>query len=201
MSSATPLPITDEEYLFLDRRAEFKNELIDGVVVAMAGGRRAHLLISMNLSRIISTQLLDKPCEACANELRVRAEKPRNYFYPDLVIVCDNPQFVDNEFDTLTNPNVVIEILSPSTEKMDRGPKFHAYLKMPSLQAYILIAQDEYSIDLYTRQPHDWLYQNYNRPDDVVEIPSVGVRLTLSDIYAKVVFPPEPNPDDASANG
>lgn len=201
MSSTTPLPITDEEYLYLERRAEFKHELIDGVVVAMAGVRRAHSLICTNLSRIISSQLLDKPCEVHAIDFRVRAEKRRNYFYPDLVIACDDPQFVDNEFDTLTNPTVIIEILSPSTEKIDRGPKFHAYLKIPSLKAYLMIAQDRYSVEIYSRQGEGWHYQRYQMPEDRIEIESIGVRLTVAEIYHLVKFPPGPDPNEASANG
>ena len=171
MSSATPLPITDEEYLYLERRAEFKHELIDGVVVAMAGVRRAHSLICTNLSRIISSQLLDKP------------------------------QFVDNEFDTLTNPTVIIEILSPSTEKIDRGPKFHAYLKIPSLKAYLMIAQDRYSVEIYSRQGEGWHYQHYQAGEKRIEIESIGVRLTVAEIYHLVVFPPGPDPNETSTSG
>jgi Uma2 family endonuclease len=200
MSIANHMPMTEEDYLGLERLAEFRHELIHGERVVKSCSCQAHSLINTNLSRIISTELLKQPWEVYANQLRVRAEKHKDYFYPDLVIAIDGDFILDNETTTLTNPTVIIEILSPSTEQIDRGPKFQAYLKMPSLLAYLLIAQDQFSVEVYSRQAHGWLYQNYQQPDDVVEIQSVGVRLTVSEIYHKVGFPPEPNPEETSTN-
>jgi len=195
------MPKTEEDYLALEDLAEFRHELIDGELVLKSGSSQAHSLINTNLCRIISTQLLETTCQAYAIMLRVRAEKHRNYFYPDFMVACDGQFILSKESDTLTNPSVIIEILSPSSEKIDRGPKFHAYLKIPSLKAYLLIAQDRYSVEIYSRQGEGWHYQHYQMPEDRIEIESIGVRLTVAEIYHLVKFPPGPDPNEASASG
>ena len=114
---------TVEEYLALERKAEFKREYISGEIVAKAGATREHILITGNIARRLGNQLDGSTCETYTNDMRVRTT-PSDYVYPDVVVVCDEPQFEDNEFDTLLNPTVVIEVLSKSTEARDRGEKF-----------------------------------------------------------------------------
>lgn len=177
-----------------------KHELIDGQVVAMAGAGVRHIDIVTHLSREILSHL-KPPCRLMGNDTRVRASEHRDYYYPDLTIVCGERELLPGNTATLLNPTVIIEILSPSTEEIDRGPKFHAYLKIPSLKAYLLIAQDRYSVEIYSRQGDGWHYQHYQMPEDRIEIESIGVRLTVAEIYHLVKFPPRPDPNEASANG
>jgi len=105
-----------EEFLVWERAEEFRHEYRDAWIVAMSGARRAHNLISVNMARELSTSLRDRDCETYATDMRVWIAKTRLYTYPDIVVVCGEPQFIDNEFDTLLNPVVIIEILSDSTE-------------------------------------------------------------------------------------
>jgi Uma2 family endonuclease len=122
MSSAAPKAVaTPEQYLASERKAWYKHELVDGIIVPMSGANRPHNLIAGNLSREVSFRLRDRPCEAYVSDMRVSVSPTGLYTYPDVVVVCGEPQFQDHEFDTLLNPTVIFEVLSPSTEAYDRG--------------------------------------------------------------------------------
>ncbi|MFN8556189.1 MAG: Uma2 family endonuclease [Dehalococcoidia bacterium] len=178
-----------ESYLARERAAAFKSEYVDGCIVAMSGASRVHNLITTNLSREVSAQLKGRPCEVYAADMRVLVSAAGQYRYPDVVIVCGRPHFADAEFDTLTNPTVLIEVLSPSTEAADRGEKFAAYRRLDSLQAYVLVAQHELRAERYTRQGDGWLLTEYTEADDVVELAAVGCALALREVYDKVPWP------------
>src|ERR1039458_7517573 len=136
--SSLPQPfITPEEYLEVERKAEFRSEYLDGQVYAMAGTSPAHGRIALNLGRRLDEQLEGGPCEVFVADLKVRVETAGPYFYPDLVVVCGGPQLQEGHKDILVNPKVVIEILSPSTESFDCGKKFHAYARRESLSEYV----------------------------------------------------------------
>jgi Uma2 family endonuclease len=143
---------TPEQYLERERTAEFRSEYISGEVFAMAGASFDHGIIISNVTRSLNTQLEDEPCIVILNDLRVQANVTGPYFYPDIVVVCDEPRFGDDRQDTLLNPTVIIEVLSPSTEADDRGEKFVYYRRIPSLQEYVLVSQNTPRIERFVRQ-------------------------------------------------
>jgi Uma2 family endonuclease len=198
MASAADIPrLTAAQYLALERRATIKSEFLDGRMVAMSGASREHNLIAMNLSREISTQLKDRPCEAYAGDMRVCVEGSGLYTYPDLSVVCGQPVFQDAQVDTLLNPRVVIEILSASTEAYDRGKKFAQYRRIGSLTDYVLVAQDEMRVEHYVRQGDDWLLSEVCGPAGVLRIGSIGVAVPLAEVYARVELGAGPRPGTA----
>jgi Uma2 family endonuclease len=185
--------LTPEEYLAVERRNEYKSEYIDGEMVAMTGASRRHNIIAVNITASLDGQLTGRPCEIYANDMRVRIASKREYAYtyPDVVVVCGEPQFEDDHLDTFLNPTVLVEVLSESTERYDRGKKFSFYRTIESLAEYVLVAQDEYKVEQYVRQPDGrWLLADHSSPEDVVEIASVQCALALRDVYKKVVLPP-----------
>ncbi len=177
---------TDDEYLAFEREAEEKHELIDGEIVAMAGASRRHNLIGLNTATEIRFQLKGKNRETYANDMRVRMRKGR-YSYPDVVAVCGEPQFADEEFDVLLNPTVVIEVLSKSTRFRDKTEKLETFLKMESVRECLLIEQDESHIEHYIKQtPKQWLVKIYEEPDEKIVLESIDCKISLADIYAQI---------------
>ena len=151
MSTLAQQYYTPEEYLALERKAEYKSEYINGEIYAMSGASRAHILITVNLTRELSTQLRGRPCEVYASDMRVKVSPTGMYTYPDVAAVCGEARFEDGQVDTLTNPSVIIEVLSPSTEAYDRGEKFAHYRKLQSLAEYVLVAQDKMRVEHFAR--------------------------------------------------
>lgn len=191
MTSQPKTYLTPEEYLAFERKAAYKNEYIDGEIVAMTGASRMHNLVTVNLGREISQQLKGRTCEAYVSDMRVRIPSKRMYTYPDVVVVCDEPQFEDDHLDTLLNPTVLIEVLSKSTERYDRFKKFAFYRTIESLAEYVLVAQHEYRIEQYTKQPDGrWLLSDHRSPEGVVELNSIQCTLALREVYDKVSLPP-----------
>jgi Uma2 family endonuclease len=188
-SAAVKTRPTPEQYLALERKAAVKSEYLDGHIVAMAGATRPHNLIATNLTREISTQLRDRPCEVYAGDMRVYIPPTGLYTYPDVVAVCEEPHFLDGELDTLLNPTVIIEVLSPSTEAYDRGLKFAHYRRLASLREYVLVAQDRVLVERYTRQGEEWLLTEWGRPEDILRLASIDCDVALHEVYAKVQFP------------
>ena len=190
---------TVEEYLAIDDAAEGRYEYRDGEIIAMAGAGYQHIRISGNLIRHLGNRLAGSPCEALSSDLRVRAVRNRRYCYPDVTVVCGEPQFdpPDRQV-TLVNPQVVFEVLSPSTELSERGEKFTRYRQADSLQEYLLVAQDRPRVEPFYRQPEGggMIGQVVDGLDGVVRLRSLNVELSLSDIYERVTFPPlPPEPD------
>ena len=149
---------SSEEYLALERNADFKSEYLKGHIYDMAGSSPEHSAITVNVTVALGSQLLERPCQAFSNDMKVRTSPTGLFAYPDLSVVCGEPVFHDEKRDVLINPTVLIEVLSPSTEAFDRGKKFAQYQHLTSLTDYLLIAQDEARIDHYTRQSDDqWL--------------------------------------------
>jgi Uma2 family endonuclease len=189
MSTATRVRYTPQEYLSLERKSLTKHEYHDGEISAMAGTTREHSLIGGNLARAIGNQFEDRPCEVHTSDLRVSVSEPGVYTYPDVVAVCGEPRFLDNELDTLLNPTVIAEVLSESTEAYDRGAKFRNYRRIPSLREYVLVAQDRMSVERYTRQGDDWIFSELTEPDQALRLESIGCDVPLKAIYSKVQFP------------
>ena len=185
---AAKILLTPEEYLVMEREAEFKSEYRDGQIVAMPGASRQHNLIAGNIFGHIFIQFLDRTCEVYANDMRVKVSDSGLYTYPDIVAVCDEPRFEDNHFDTLLNPTVIVEVLSPSTENYDRHDKFLSYQTLESLQEYILVSQNGVHVEQYIRQNGNWTLREFRSLDDVFQLASIECELALRAIYAKVQF-------------
>lgn len=179
--------LTPEEYLQQERQATLKSEYRDGQLLAMAGASREHNRINTNLVRELSTQLKNSPCDVFSQDMKTRTS-PTKFAYPDVVIVCGEPEFLDDEDDVVTNPTIIFEILSPNTESYDRGDKFADYQQRASLQEYVLIAQDKVSVERYTRQASGlWLYERLAQREDTLTLSSVSASLRLDEIYYRVL--------------
>jgi Uma2 family endonuclease len=197
MSTAPKAYLTPEQYLEIERKAEFKSEYYQGEMFAMSGARYPHIGIVANAMRELGQQLRRGPCRPFSNDMRVRVTPTGLYTYPDVVIVCGEPQFADDTFDTLLNPTVIIEVLSESTEAYDRGQKFEQYRSLESLAEYMMISSQRVSAELFARQPDGrWLLTARSRLEDSIELQSVGCHLALADLYEKVDFSP-PQADTA----
>src|SRR5438045_3140164 len=139
--------LTPDRYLAIEREADYKSEYFGGEMFMMAGASEQHNLITTNVVREFSTQLKGRPCKAYANDMRVKVAPTGLFTYPDVVVACGDIHFDDEQKDTLTNPTVIIEVLSKSTEAYDRGEKFVHYRRLDSLQEYLLVSQDQYRIE------------------------------------------------------
>ncbi len=180
--------LTPEEYLKIERQAEYKSEYADGVVYAMAGGSEAHNLIAGNALTELNLQLRETRCKVYPSDMKVYAPNDNRFYYPDVSVVCEDTRFVDDHKDVILNPILIIEVLSESTAAYDRGKKFQAYQQIESLREYVLVAQDEAVIEKYGRQGNrDWLYTKITGIDQYVELSSVSCRILLRSIYAKVL--------------
>ena len=192
MSAQQPVHLlTEAEYLQRERQAAFKSEFLNGEVFAMAGASREHNQISTNLVVSLGTQLLDKPCGVYSSDMKVRTrtEQTRKFSYPDVVVTCGDEQYEDENNDVLLNPLVIIEVLSATTEAYDRGLKFFHYQLIPSLREYLLVAQDYCRVEKYQRQAdNQWVYSEFHELSDVVEVGTLACRLSLADIYRRVVL-------------
>lgn len=177
-----------EEYLVMERKALTKSEFRDGEIFAMTGASRKHNLIAVNIASELRTQLKNRPCEAYLGDMRVKAAQARSYHYPDISVTCGVPEFEDAHVDTLINPTLLIEILSPSTEAYDRGGKFTHYRKINSLREYLLVTQDYPSVERYALQEAGWVLTEIVALEDSVTLESIGCVLKLSEIYDKVSF-------------
>lgn len=191
-SAALSNRYTPEEYLALERKAKHKSEYFNGFITAMAGTSYEHCLLVANLSREIGLQLKEGPCDVLTSELRVLVSETCLYTYPDVIVVCGRPLLLDKIFDTVLNPTVLIEVLSPSTESYDRGDKFAHYRRLESLRDYVLVSQDKMLVERYTRQGEDWLLTVSEKPEAFLELKSIGCKVPLAEIYRKVVFPEPP---------
>ncbi len=180
--------MTEAEYLEFERASELKHELIDGEIVDMTGASFAHNVINLNVATALRNQLRGRPCSTVSSDMRVKMAK-RNYAYPDTSVVCGDPQFGDNGVDTLLNPTLIIEVLSPSTERYDRGKKFQAYREIEWLQEYVLIAQDSPRIERYVRQEHGfWQFADVSGLAAQIELVSINCTLALAEVYEQVTF-------------
>ncbi|MDE0685829.1 MAG: Uma2 family endonuclease [Candidatus Poribacteria bacterium] len=180
--------LTPTEYLNWERKAVTKHEYLDGEIVAMSGASNAHNIITMNTSYQLYDQLLDRDCLVYASDMRVRVQAPVSYFYPDIAVVCGEPRFEDDVFDTLLNPTVVVEVLSPSTAAYDRREKFTRYQQIASLKEYILISQNLIHLEHHLRQENQWSATEFQKLDDVVPVTSIECELLLGHIYRRVTF-------------
>jgi len=182
--------LTPEEYLHREKDAEFRSEYFRGEMFAMAGASANHNLIVGNCVQTLGQQLKKKPCRVYPSDLKLRIEATGLFTYPDLSVVCGDPQIETNGGDVLLNPVVLVEVLSDSTEAYDRGKKSQHYRTIPSLKHYALIAQDRHSIDCFTRKPDgSWVLTSCHALDEKVELEAIDCQLAITEVFDKVVFP------------
>ncbi len=189
MASQAKSTYTVEEYLALERAAEYKSEYLGGEIFAMSGASEPYNTITINIAGALHTQFRGRPCRVYASDMRVRVTSAGLYTYPDVVAVYGPREFADDQRDTLLNPTLICEVLSPSTEAYDRGKKFGHYRRLESLQDYLLVAQDEARVEHYTRQGDAWLLYEARDLGDTIGLPSVESELALAAIYENVEFP------------
>jgi Uma2 family endonuclease len=180
--------MTPEEYLAIERAAEFKSEYYDGQMFAMSGGTFPHVLTISNISYALRNGLPGRDCKVLSSDLRVRASG-RAYCYPDIAVLCESPRFADDQKDTLLNPVLLVEVLSPSTEAYDRGFKFSQYRKIESLQEYVLVWQTEPRIEVFQRGPGtEWIFRDFSGLDAACHLASLPCDVPLAAVYDGVPF-------------
>jgi Uma2 family endonuclease len=180
---------TVEEYLEMDRNSDEKLEYVDGEIVAMTGASDAHAIITMNIGRVLGNQLLETNCIVRSSDMRIHIPTQNKYRYPDLTVTCDEAEFVDTKPESLLNPTVIVEVLSPSTQATDRGPKVDEYQNVPSLQAYVLVAQDRPWVAYFMRNPQGgWWYDTVEDMAATVVLENPSCELALAEVYRKVTF-------------
>ena len=173
-----------------ERLAERKSEYFQGEIFAMSGASRRHVWIVANLMFELGRQLKGKPCRISASDLRLKVTPAGLYTYPDVMVVCGEAQFADDQTDTLLNPALIIEVLSESTRAYDRGRKFQHYRTLPSLIEYLTIEQDEPRIEHWTRQQEDhWDFVAIDNLARSAELASIGCVLPLAEVYDRIEWP------------
>jgi Uma2 family endonuclease len=191
MATAFEHRFTPEEYLARERASlEVKSEYVDGHIYAMAGAGLEHNEIVFNIAGTLFNALRGGPCRALINDMRVKVAKTVMYTYPDVVIVCDEPALEDAHFDTLLNPAVIIEVLSPSTERYDRGDKWAHFRQLESLRMYVLVAQDQARVETFVQRGEEWIYEEVCGEDAVLVLEPAGCSVPLSAIYERVDLQP-----------
>ena len=182
-SIAAQTYLSPDEYIAAERKATLKSEYLSGEIVAMSWASNAHNLITINVATGLYNQLAERGCRVYASDMRAGIGAGVSYFYPDVAVVCDEPRFEDNALDTLINPIVVIEVLSPSTEAYDRGEKSGRYRQLKSLQEYILISQNQVHVEHYLRQGKQWVLSEFSTLENVLPLTSIEAELSLNQIY------------------
>jgi Uma2 family endonuclease len=181
--------MTEAEYLAFDRESETKHEFIDGQVYAMSGASPNHNWIAGSTYASLYSQMRGRPCKVGPSDLKIHMPATGSFVYPDISIVCDEPEYGGEQSDMLLNPVVVIEVLSPSTEHHDRNVKFHHYWTIPTLKAVVFIAQDEARVERYNREGSNaWQMTIARGLDASMELPSIGCTLPLAEVYEEVTF-------------
>ena len=203
MSARPKRRLTEAEYLAIERAAEFKSEFFNGEMFpmqgpggpqGMAGATFAHNAVKENLASALSSALRGGPCRTLSSDMKVKVKATGLFTYPDILIVCGQPEFPDAEStDILLNPAVIVEVLSPSTEKYDRGAKFHQYQQLLTLTEYVLVAQDEALCERFVRQPDgSWLLTTFTGLSTTIDFVTVAARIPLAEIYSGIAFPEKP---------
>lgn len=185
-----PRRMSEAEYLAFDAHSDVKHEYVAGVVYAMTGAGWNHNIINGNTQTTLNNQLAEEPCSVVSNDMRLKVQSDAVSFrYPDTMVVCGEPEFDGDRTDTLTNPVVIVEVLSPSTALKDHNEKLDEYIQIETLQHYVLISQHEAKVEVYTRQnAGQWLYIQAKGLDATVALPAVDCTLHLATLYAKVRF-------------
>lgn len=196
-----PIRMSETEYLEFEEQSEIRHEYSRGMVYAMAGAEWEHTLIAQSASATLYAQLRGTKCKLPTNDLRLKVtSKKVAYRYPDFMVVCGEPRFVEDR-KIIDNPTLVAEVLSPSTALEDRNAKLREYTAIPSVQVYMLISQDEARIEAFSRFETDkWLYSSTSGLDARIELPSINCTLALADVYEQVNFDIERDSTEDNGN-
>jgi Uma2 family endonuclease len=187
MAQPAPRLLSAAEYLAQERAASTKHEFSHGQMVAMAGASLEHNVIVGNVVAELRAALRDRPCVALPSDMKIVVRASGHYYYPDATVVCGAPEFADELRDAILNPTVVVEVLSDSTERKDRGDKFHDYRSIPSCTDYLMCSSTEALVEHYTRDSDGfWRLREYG-PGDVVPLRGVEVSLSVVEVYAKAL--------------
>jgi Uma2 family endonuclease len=193
MSAVAKRLLTPAEYLAIERKAEYKSEFYRGEMFAMAGARYEHNAVKDNLFGNYFERLKGGPCRPISSDMKVKVSRTGLYTYPDLILVCGEMAFEDENHDVLLNPQVIFEVLSDSTEKYDRGKKFLHYRRVESLREYVLVAQDQPLLERYLRQPDgSWELTEFSDPNGDFTLATIPARIPLSAVYTGVELPETP---------
>ncbi len=190
MTALRKRSFTPQEYLELECKADYKSQYVAGEIFSMAGAQSAHVIIGVNLLGELRNRLRSRKCHVFSNDMRVRAESSDLYTYPDASVLCGKPEFdFSSKPESLLNPQVIFEVLSPSTELFDRGDKFARYRKLDSLTDYVLVASEAMRVEHYVRQDGGaWILTVYDQPEQHVPLRSLDCDLQLAEIYYQVTF-------------
>ena len=182
--------ISPEEYLAIERDSLERHEYFDGEIFLMAGTSEEHANISSNVNISLGTQLKKRPCKSYQSDLRVHIPATGLYTYPDVIVVCGKPQLLEDAYlDTLLNPDLIVEVLSPSTADYDKGTKFDHYRTIDSLKEYVLVWQDKKRVARYTKQTDgSWTLKDFIGEESEIVLSSIDCKLLMEDIYDKVDF-------------
>ena len=186
MSSLPKHRYSAEEYLALDRAADYKSEYVAGEIFDMVGATPRHVLIASNMAGELRNRLRDTDCQVYSADLRIQADANNVYHYPDVVVVCGRPEYMDGRRDTVTNPLIIIEVLSPTTRNYDRGDKFAHYRRLESLREYILIDQEPCHVEHFVRIESGWEFSEMDDCQGSLVVPTLGIFIPLLEIYAKL---------------
>ncbi|WNZ23087.1 Uma2 family endonuclease [Leptolyngbya sp. NK1-12] len=180
---------TPAEYLALETTADYKSEYIDGLIIPMAGGTTNHNRIALNLSSALNFAFRDINYEVFISDVRLWIPEKRIYTYPDVMIVAGEPAYFENRTDTILNPQVIVEVLSQSTETYDRERKFAAYRTIPTFREYLLVDQTSILVEQFTKAGEKrWIMQEYDETDEQISLETVPFQIKLTDLYRKVQF-------------
>ena len=187
MATAFEHRYTPEEYLARERASlDVRSEYVDGHIYATAGAGLTHNQIVVNLAGELFNALRHGPCRHFVNDMRVKVPRTVMYTYPDVVIVCGSPRLEDAHADTLLNPTVIIEVLSPPTERYDRGDKWGHFRQLESLRTYVLVAQDQMRVETLLKRGDEWIYGEVRGEDAVLVLEPAGCSVPLGAIYERV---------------
>ncbi|NCU03779.1 MAG: Uma2 family endonuclease [Chitinophagaceae bacterium] len=180
---------SQEEYLAFERESPEKHEYYRGEIFNMSGASYEHNLIEDNIRGDLHSFLKGKNGRSLGSNLRVHVKENTLYTYPDVLIVCGEPEFLDDTFDTLLNPSVLFEILSPSTANYDKGVKFELYRDIESLQEYVLVNSTKNHVELYQRgTDRSWILTEYKSEEDTFDLKTINKKMMLKEIYEGVTF-------------
>lgn len=178
--------ITPEEYLAQELASRDKHEYWRGEVYMMAGTSRRHNRIVINVTKSFDNRFGERPCEVFATDVRLRIEKDDVYTYPDVMVVCGKTELDPRQQDTVMNPQVIVEVLSDSTQEYDRNEKFKMYRKIPSLQHYVMMEQTQPYIESYRREGHFWVLETLEGMDAILKLRALNLEIPLAEIYARI---------------
>lgn len=187
MAASPPPKLSPADYLALDRASDVRHEYLDGLMGAMSGGTSNHSFLIANVAHEIKLALGSRRCNMSVGDLRLQVTAGESYFYPDVMVLCPQPQYLDDRKDTVTNPTLIVEVLSNSTERWDRVGKFTQYRRLASLKEYVLVAQDEMRIEWYTlRDNGEWVYREAHGPEAHCHLDSLNLSIALAAVYSGI---------------